>query len=107
MLRHVFLRTFFCHKFINVYTFYDLYFDGIDDDDDNGDEHVGDFDAFSPEHSQYLAFSFDGGGLGWLGDKGLLDRISMYIFFYSIHVLTLVIEAYNWMKKKYYTLPIY
>jgi len=89
MLRHVFLRTFFCHEFINVYTFYDLYFDG---DDDNGDEHIGDFDAFSPEHSQYLAFSFDGGGLG---DKGPLDRISMYIFFYSIHVLTLVIEAYD------------
>jgi len=52
---------------------YFLYFDGIDDDNDDEDddnEHVGDFDAFFPEHSQYLAFSFDGGGLGGLGDKG-------------------------------------
>ena len=40
---------------------YDLYFDDIDDIDD---EHVGDFDAFSPGHSQYLAFFFDNGGLG-------------------------------------------
>ena len=46
---------------------YDLYFDGIDD---VGDEHVGDFDAFSPGYSQYLAFSFEGGGLGGLGDNG-------------------------------------
>jgi len=53
-----------------------------------------DFDAFSPEHSQYLAFSFDGDGLG---DKGSLslDRFSMYIFFYSIHVFMLVTEAYD------------
>jgi len=42
---------------------YGLYFDGLD-------KHVGDFDAFSPGHSQYLAFSFDGGGLNELGDKG-------------------------------------
>jgi len=49
-----------------MFILYDLYFDGIDDDD----EHVGDFDAFSPGHSQYLAFSFDGGELGGLGDKG-------------------------------------
>ena len=48
-----------------MFILYDLYFDGIDDDD----EHVGDFDAFSLEHSQYLAFSFDGGGLGGLGEK--------------------------------------
>jgi len=71
---HVFY-VLFCHEFINVYIFYDLYFDDIDDDDDdddddNDDEHVGDIDAFSPEHSQYLAFFFDGGGLGGLGDKG-------------------------------------
>jgi len=48
-----------------MFILYDLYFDGIDDD-----EHVDDFDVFSPGHSQYLAFSFDGGGLGGLGDKG-------------------------------------
>jgi len=56
-----------------------------------------DFDAFSPEHSQYLAFSFDDDGLGGLGDKGSLslDRFSMYIFFYSIHVFMLVTEAYD------------
>jgi len=42
-------------------------FDGIDDIDD---EHVGDFDAFSLGHSQYLAFSFDGSGLDKFGDKG-------------------------------------
>jgi len=64
-----------------MFILYDLYFDGIDDD-----EHVGDFDVFSPGHSQYLAFSFDGGGLGGLGDKVplSLDRFSMYIFFYSM-----------------------
>jgi len=76
-----------------MFILYDLYFDGIDDDD----EHVGDFDAFSLGHSQYLAFSFDGGGLDGLDDKVLLllDRFSLYIFFYSIHVLTLVTEAYD------------
>jgi len=77
MSRHVLSRFyFFLSRFINVYTFYDLYFNGIDDDDDdnddddddNDDDDVGDF-AFSPEHSQYLAFSFDDGGLGGLGDK--------------------------------------
>jgi len=50
-----------------MFILYDLYFDGIDDVDD---EHVGDFNAFSPGHSQYLAFSFDGGGFDGLGDKG-------------------------------------
>ena len=45
---------------------YNLYFDGIDVDD----EHIDDFDAFSPGHSQYLVFSFDGGGLDGLGDNG-------------------------------------
>ena len=55
---------------------YDLYFDGIDDDehvgnfDDVDEEHVGDCDAFSPGHSQYLAFSLNDGGLGGPGDKG-------------------------------------
>jgi len=44
-----------------MFILYDLYFDGIDDDDE---EHVGDFDAFSQGHSQYLAFSFVGGGFG-------------------------------------------
>jgi len=69
MSQHVlsrFLRTCFFY-FSGVYT-YDLYFDTIDNDDDDDEEHVGDFDAFSPGHSQYLAFSFD--GLGGLGDKG-------------------------------------
>jgi len=52
----------------------DLYFDGVDDD-----EHVGDFDAFSSGHSQYLAFSFVSGGFD---DKGpfSLNRFSMYIY---------------------------
>ena len=31
-----------------------------------------------------------------------LDRFSTYIFFYSDHVLTLVTEAYDWMKKVLY-----
>ena len=44
-----------------MHILYDLYFDGLDD---VGDEHVGDFDTFSPGYSQYLAFSFEGGGLG-------------------------------------------
>jgi len=72
-----------------MFILYDLYFDGIDDndddddDDDNDDEH--DFDAFSPGHSQYLAFSFDGGGLGNLGNKGWypsrsIDFRCMYSF---------------------------
>jgi len=70
-----------------MFILYDLYFDGIDDVDD--DEHVGDFDAFFSGHSQYLTFSFDGGGLGRLDNKGFLslDRFSMYIFFYSIYVV--------------------
>jgi len=82
MLRHVFY-VLFCHEFINVYTFYDLYFNGIDDDDndvdddddddDDDDEHIGDFDAFSPEHSQYFAFSFDSGELDRFDDKGPLS----------------------------------
>ena len=56
---------------------YDLYFDDDDDDDeyvcdfdDVDEEYVGDFDAFSPGHSQYHAFSLDGGGFGGSGDKG-------------------------------------
>ncbi|KYN36519.1 hypothetical protein ALC56_09114 [Trachymyrmex septentrionalis] len=44
---------------------YGLYFDGIDNIDD--EEHVCDFDAFTPGHSQYLAFSLDGDGLGGQG----------------------------------------
>jgi len=43
-----------------MFILYGLYFDGIDNVDD---EHVGDFDAFFPGHSHYLVFSFDGGGL--------------------------------------------
>ena len=43
--------------------FYGLYFDGIDDVDD--EEHISHFDAFLG-HSQYLAFSLDDG----LNDKG-------------------------------------
>ena len=65
---------------------YDLYFDDdndVDDDDDDADDeyvcdfddvdevHVGDFDAFSPERSQYRAFSLDDDGLGGPGDKEL------------------------------------
>ena len=47
----------------------------------NNDEHVGDFDAFSPRHSQYLTFSFDGDGFGGFGNKRplSLDRFLMYI----------------------------
>jgi len=92
---NVFLRTFFCHEFIfiNVYTFYDLYFDGINDDDNDDDEHVGDFDAFSPK-----TFSISRFFLRWRWTWRTwrqrtvpfpLDRFS-YIFFYSIHVLTLL-----------------
>ncbi|KYM83815.1 hypothetical protein ALC53_05752, partial [Atta colombica] len=51
-----------------------------DDDDDDDDDHVGDFDAFSSEHSQYLAFSFDGGGLG---DKGRFHIFVNIVFKYS------------------------
>jgi len=70
-----------------MFILYDLYFDGIDDVDD--DEHVDDFDAFFSGHSQYLTLSFDGSGLGRLDNKGFLslDRFSMYIFFYSIYVV--------------------
>jgi len=50
-----------------MFILYDLHFDGFDDVDD--DEHIGDF-AFSPGHSQYLAFSFNGGRFGGLGNKG-------------------------------------
>ena len=86
------------------------YFDNDDDDDDDDEyvcdfddvdeEHVGDFDAFSPEHSQYRAFSLDGGGLGGPGDKGRcplrsIDFRYISIFFYTIHVLSLVIEIYD------------
>jgi len=31
-----------------MFILYDLYFDGIDHDDDDDDEHVGDFDVFFP-----------------------------------------------------------
>jgi len=31
----------------------------------------------------------------------------MYIFFYSIHVLSLVIEVYDWIKKAIYTAYIH
>ena len=57
------------------------------------------FDAFSLGHSQYLAFSLDGGGLGGPGDKG---RYPLR----SIHFLLLVIEVY-WMKKAIYTIYIH
>ena len=62
---------------------YDLYFDGMDDVDD---EHIGDFDAFSPGHSQYLAFSFDGGGLGEPGNNGWCPFCS--IDFWRIYSFT-------------------
>ncbi|EGI69771.1 hypothetical protein G5I_01465 [Acromyrmex echinatior] len=66
---------------LSMLILYDLYFDGIDD---VGDEHVGDFDAFSPGYSQYLAFSFEGGGLGGLGDNGQFQvfvnyKVSMHM----------------------------
>jgi len=73
-----------------MFIFHDLYFNSIDD----VDEHVGDFDAFSPGHSQYFPFSFDN-GLATRTYPFSLDRFSTYIFFYSVHVLTLVIEAYD------------
>jgi len=60
-----------------------LYFDGIDDIDD---EHVGDFDAFSPGYSQYLTFSFDGGGLGGLGDEG---QYSIARSIFGVYILLL------------------
>jgi len=72
---------------------------------------VGDFVAFSPEHSQYLTFFFDGSGLVDLVDLVTRNdipcaRFSMYIFIYSIHVLLLVIKIYDWMKKALYTVYI-
>jgi len=54
---------------------------------------IDDFDVFSPEHSQYLAFSFDGGGLD--GHDIPFARFSTYIFFYSVRVLTFATEAYD------------
>jgi len=53
-----------------MFIFHDLYFDSIDD----VDEHVGDFDAFSPGHSQYFPFSFDN-GLGGLATRTLFRSI--------------------------------
>jgi len=38
-----------------MFILYDLYFDGIEDNDDDDQEHVGDFDAFSPGHSPNLS----------------------------------------------------
>jgi len=38
---------------------------------------------FPPKHSQYLAFSFDGGGLGGLGDKGRYPFRSIDFRIYS------------------------
>jgi len=46
---------------------YGLYFD-INGDDNK--EHVGDFDAFFPGHTQYLAFSLDGEE-GYLAAKSI------------------------------------
>ena len=58
-----------------MFILYDLYFDGIDNVDD---EDIGDFGAFSPGHSQYLTLSFDGGGLGRPGDKGRYPFCSIF-----------------------------
>ena len=81
-------------------------FDSTDDVDD--EEYNGDFDAFSPGHSQYLTFSFDGDELGELGDKGWYSSIfNTYIFFYSIHVLLLVTLKFTIEWKKLCTLFIY
>jgi len=104
ILYHVFLHIFLFAS-LSMFILYGLYFDDIDVVDD---KHV--VDAFFPRHSQYLAFSFNGGGLSRLGDKGryLFARsiFGVYIFFYSVHVLMLVKnEVYDWMKKTPYTLP--
>jgi len=99
-LRHIlsrFFTYFLVCEFINVYILWFIFRWHIDVDDD--DEHIGDFDAFSPEHSQYLAFSLRWRWTWRQGTALSFDRFSMYIFFYSIHVLTLVTEAYDWMKK--------
>jgi len=82
---------------LSIFIFYGLYFHGIDDVDD---EHIGDFDVFSPKHSQYLAFFFDDDGLGGLEDKGIpfaqsIFGIYIYSFTWSNAVLTLVTEVYD------------
>jgi len=63
-----------------MFILYGLYFDDIDV-----------VDAFFPRHFQYLAFSFNGGGLSRLGDKRryLFARsiFGVYIFFYSVLML--------------------
>jgi len=72
--RHILSRLsiyFFVYKCL--YILYGLYFDDV--------EHAGDFDVFSG-HSQYLAFSLDGGKLDGLDGKGHLfcsiDVFSIY-----------------------------
>ena len=67
---YVFFYFLFLFASLSMLILYDLYFDGIDN---IGDEHVGDFDALSPGYSQYLPFSFKGGGLGRLGNNGPLS----------------------------------
>jgi len=89
----VFFYVFSLFASLSMFILYDLYFDGIDDIDDDDDEHVGDFNAFFPGHSQYLAFSFDGGGLGGLGDKRQYPFQS--IFDVYIRLLDPYLNAHN------------
>ena len=90
---------------------YGLYFDGIDDIDD--EEHVGDFDAFSSRHSQYLAFSLDDGGLSGPGDKGRypwphsIDFRCIYSFTRSVSYRSQSKITLRSNEKKLYILFIY
>ncbi|EGI69766.1 hypothetical protein G5I_01481 [Acromyrmex echinatior] len=82
---------------LSMLILYDLYFDGIDDVDD---EHVGDFNAFSPGYSQYLAFSFGGrlGGLGDNGQHGNYERVEHELLEQCGQVATLV-ECFSWLQR--------
>jgi len=92
-----------------MFIFYGLYFDSIDK--------YWRLLLLFP-YFQYLVFSFDGDELDEFGDKGRYPfaRFSctssfVCLFFYSVHVLTFITEAYDWIKKSFihclYTLPIY
>jgi len=57
---------------------------------------VSDFDAFSPGHSQYLTFFFDGGGLGRLSGLGDKERYPLRsIFDVYIHLFDPCLIARN------------
>jgi len=55
--------------------------------------------AILPGRSQYFAFSLDDSGLRELITRDctllVLDRFSTYIFFFSVYVLSLVVEVYD------------